>query len=319
MKPPALTDAQKIRLSILRKQLLESCAVGDVVAGRKAIADLKPLLIRTGHHTKYHELLLHYCETLILKKEYQAADSLLLGILKNTNDNTRIHQEASVLLSICKLHNGDIKSSELYLRNALHSTAIKGLERRKEFLHWISKRFEEESLLVSFGENPFEINTDAIVAEIQNNFISNVSAKQLLENIGNSVPPKSIDFMKKIYEMAKNQLPHNEKPMLPPALGSSDSCEVGKRVFDGISRRIWMKICPRNSGMRQSLSCLQDPKIVSIAILTEIASQGYGLPVNTMLASLTAYILKISLNKYCDEFKPEPLMRQRYKREGRNS
>jgi len=313
-RPPSLTESQKKRFGILRKQLFDAYIQGDTDGSKKIIFDLKTLLLPTGHHTKYYEVLLCHCELLIFKNDHRSADKFLTAITRNTNTNTRLFQESSILLSIAKLHLNELHAAEEHLRAALHSTAITNADRRRQFLKRISERFEEESLLISFGNSSFTFDADTIINEVQQNCMSNISDNQLLEKIGKVIPQKSIEFMHRIHDMAKNQLNYDDKIMLPPPTDAHDFTALGKRVFDGISRRIWIELCVEGSPVKRALRFLQNPCTIATAILTEIASHGFGIPVNTMLASIVTFILRKTINVYCESCKPESIMEQRYKR-----
>ncbi len=119
-RPPALTDIQKRRLKDLKLDLDIACSVGDVAGGKTIVNELRILLTDTGHHTKYYEFLILYSEMLILKQEFATANKLLIHVTARTNKNTRICQEANLILAICKLHTNELDAAECFLREALN-------------------------------------------------------------------------------------------------------------------------------------------------------------------------------------------------------
>lgn len=313
-KPPALTSTQKYRFHILRQQLFDSCRIGDIENGKKITSDIKQLLLKTGHNMKYYEMLLHYCEILALKKHHKEAISLLSTIVKKTSENTRTYQESNILIAICFVHTHELEKAQMHLKYALDSTAIKNEDRRIDFIKRISERFEEESLLASFGSTSIQIDFNSLIKDIEAHCINNTSENELLESIGKSIPPRSIDFMKRVHDMAKNQLTHQERLMLPPPTGEHEFIKIGKRVFDAFSRRIWLSLCPEESKLRKSIDNIHDPFLVAGAILAEMASQGFSIPKNTILTCATTYILKITINSYCNKYTPKSIMDYRHKR-----
>lgn len=311
-RPPALTKVQKRRLKDLRNQLDMACSVGDTAGGKIIVNELRVLLTRTGHHTKYYEILLHFSEMLLLKNEFESANRLLMRVATKTSDNTRLNQEANLLLSICRLHTNDLSASEVFLRKSLNSRAIKDVYRRKEFLKYVSRRFEEEALIVSFGTQVQEFNVDEIIEDIQKKFMENLSEEELLTEIGRSIPPSSVDFSKRIHEMAKRQLSYSEQKMLPPPSTPSDLHELGERAFSGISRRIWIKLCPPDCKVQKALNEIQDFTTFSKQVLDEIKELNFKMM--PVLACFATIIFKKTLNGYCNKCKPGAVMKKRYKR-----
>ncbi|MES9996567.1 hypothetical protein [Desulfovibrio aminophilus] len=313
-RPPSLTESQKNRFGVLRQQLFDACIQGDTDSSKTIMFDLKNLLLPTGHHTKYYEVLLYHCELLIFKKDYRSADKFLTAIIRNTDSNTRLFQESSILLSIAKLHLSELNAAEEHLRAALLSKAITNIDRRRQFIKRISERFEEESLLASLGSKAFNFNADDIINEVQQNCMANTSDEQLFENIGKSIPAHSIEFMQRIHTMAKNQLTHNERYMLPPAPGAQDFICLGKRIFSGISRRIWAKICLDDSTVKKILDAAHNPYTISTIILTEIVNLEIGHMITLISASIITYIIRKRIDVYCKNLKPDSIMSQRYTR-----
>lgn len=313
-RPAALSESHNRRFQTLKKQLLTACAIGDVSGGKLVARDLKNLLLPTGHHTKYYEMLLNLCEMLILKNEYGIANGYLERIVSTTKENTRLFQEASFLLAIGKMHSHDLDGAEKNLRASLHSTAIKDPNRRKEFLRRISKRFEEESLITSLGTGDASIDIDKVIAQVEKNFVSNISDDEIMGEIGRVVPQQALEFVKRMSDMANRQLTHHERKMLPPPPASKDIIRIGQTTFAALSRRLWLSICPPESKFQMALDAAQDPKTIVIGIVTELTSQGFGFPVTMALAGISTYLLKITINGYCTKFQPTPIMKHRYER-----
>jgi hypothetical protein len=191
---------------------------------------------------------------------------------------------------------------------------IKDPDRRKDFLKRISKRFEEESLVASFGAGEIHIDIDSIISQVETNFISNKSSEELLGDIGRVVPQQSLDFVKRMSDMANRQLTHLEQKMLPPPPESKDIIRIGQTTFAALSRRLWIAICPPESKFQKALDSAQDPKTIVLGIVTELASQGFGFPVTMLLAGISTYVLKMTVNGYCKKFEPTPIMKHRYQR-----
>lgn len=308
----ALTSSQKRSLKKLKQKLNFACSLGDVEGGKKIVNELRLLLTPTGHKVKYYEMLLYFSEMIILKEELATANKLLTHVATNTNENTRINQEANLILAICKLHMHDLVAAENFLRKALNSKAIKDVARRKIFLKSVSRRFEEEALIVSFGVEQTKLDVDAIIIDVQNKFMSNCSNSELIEQVGRSVPPESIDFARNIYEMAKKQLPCNERKMLSPPSRIHDYSDIGAKVFSGVSRRIWLSLCLPNSRVQKTLSEIDDMTLIVKRVISEINHLKFK--IMPIIACVTAIIIKNTVNGYCKKYKPVSVMDARYRR-----
>ncbi|NJB66782.1 hypothetical protein GGQ74_000422 [Desulfobaculum xiamenense] len=313
-RPSALNQTQKARYTNLRAQMIKACQIGDTESGKIILHEIRSILLPTGHHMKYYEMMLFLSETLILKKEYKTAECFLLRITESTSKTTRTFQEANILLSICNLHLHNLLSAQSHLSIAINSCAIKNVELRKSFLEDISQRFKEESLLASLGSEAREPTTKEIIEGVQKNFMSNASDHDILQQIGRSIPHKSIEFMEQIYEMAKNQLPFNEQKMLPPPPDPKDTVKIGKIFINAIIKRLWPAICPPKCKFQQGLSKIQDPSNIATYLIAEFSSKGITLPTITITTGVITYIIKYTVNGFCKRHHPTTIMGLRHKR-----
>ncbi|MEF2229292.1 MAG: hypothetical protein V3571_00030 [Pseudodesulfovibrio sp.] len=309
--PPALTAAQKRRFTGLKKQLIEACQELDTKGGKVIARDLKNLLLPTGHQKKYYEMLLHLCDALIVKEECDTAESFLDAIITNSNSNTRLYQEANVLMAICKIHLLKLGEAEFCIKNAFGSKAIKSNDTRKRFLEIVTQRLEEEALLTSFRSSDAGLSSGQVLKKVEEYCTSNVSEDGLFEDAGKSVPNSAIDFMSNINEMAKRQLAYSEQLMLPPPPGNKEFIKIGKRVFGVISRKVWPFICSKNCKVQQTIKVLEAPECIISCMVAELSSQGIG---TTIVAVVSTLVIRQSLKAYCTKWSPKGLMGYRYKR-----
>lgn len=312
-KPPALTTIQKNRLSRLRPQMMKACRRGDVESAYTVLKDIKALLLKTGHHTKYREITLSLCELLIMKREYKRAASLLRPIIENVSEKTRLYQEACFLLAVCLLHMNRVDRSIKLLKRSLDSKAIKNPVKRKQFVEEVARRFEEETLILTYEADSSSINVNDVRMIVQQLFQANVTDYELLEIMGQHVPPSSVEYMRRIAELAQNQISYEERKALPPPPGSKDCYEIGERVAGGLSKRIWFFLCNENGGVQKTLECLQGPDKIIEAIVHELAGQGITAAVK-IIACLCAIVIRHSLHRYCEKYRPTRIMGQRGKK-----
>lgn len=312
-RPPALTEPQKKRFAILKKQLYAAKAAADVDGLQSILSELKALLLNTGHHTKYYEMLLHLCDLHIKLRLYNKSKKYLLHIYNQTSNNTRIHQEATTLLSIAELHLHNYSQSAKYFKIAVNSPAIKNDNNRIKFIENIIRIYEEESILTSLESSQhIEYDSKDLLKEVQYYLSRSYSESDLIENIGRNTPPSSVDFMNKMNELAKNQLSYQEQKMLPPPPGCQDIKKIGDRVFNSINRRLWNLVCPTNAKLQTVIKKLDDPGIIAAAIFTEIAT--IGIPFKAVIAAITTITIKHGIKSYCTKFPPRNIMDFRYKR-----
>lgn len=309
--PPAFTTVQKRRFGDLKKQLIAACRVADVESGKVIVRDLKTLLLPTGHNIKYYEMLMHLCEALIAKEECETAETFLEPIVANTNDNTRLYQEANVLLAICKIHLVKLDEAEKCIRRAFLSKAIKDYESRKSFLKAVSERLEEEALLTAYRSRSVIKYSEGILKEVEKRCVSNASERELLEEAGRLVPNSAIDFMSNINNMARRQLVYQEQKMLPPPPGNQEYIKIGKRVLGVFSRKVWPFICAPNCKLQKTVNQVERPEYLLPLIAAELAGQGLGA---TMLICLLTIVIRQGWKAYCKKWESKGLMCNRYKR-----
>ncbi|GFM32010.1 hypothetical protein [Desulfovibrio subterraneus] len=311
-RPPALTEQQKIRLKILKAQLFDSCRKKDRDGAISILNDLRGLLLNTNHHTKYYEMLLVYCELLINTDNSDQAIKILNKVSTKTSSKTRINQESFILKSIAHLHLHEYEDFNKCIKIVFDSTAIKDTKRREEFIKFIGKRLEEECLIISLkSEQYHKIDTDKILSELETVFRKNLSDVDILAGIGKSLPPKTIDFISNINNLARMQLVGAEKLMLPPPPQENEERKLGERLLNSISRRTWLTLCEKNSKCKYIIDTLGNPGTAISTIAYNIFSTAPILGAQT-IACLTAVILKQGIDKYCKSYKPQLLMQVRY-------
>lgn len=307
-RPPRLTDAQKRRLPELKKQLFESCVMGNIKDSKIAIAAIRELLLKSGHRTKYYELLLHYCELLITTNHSKIAIKPLKVIKSNVSSATRIFQEANLFLAFCYIHEHDNENCSIALKAAFESTAIKNQKRREQFLTEAGERLEEEALLASLPHKNALSSEKETSDNLYKIFQSNPSEDQILSSLGNSVPEQSIHYMEHINDLAKKQLTHNEKKMLPSTATYKNHKGLANKVLRAIASRAYPYLC-KGKGAKYRLP---DNPAILVPIIVELAHE---ISLTASMATyFAAFVVSKRIDKFCESYKPQPLMSKRYSR-----
>ncbi len=310
-KPDAMSVEQKRAFVELKSRLNIACNNGDIINGSTIVQQIRELLLPTGHHTKYREILLRFCEILILNREYNKANHYLDSIVQNVHYNTRLFQEANVLLAISKMHTNNLNESERYIKNALDSKAITNRIRREKFIKFIGEFLEEESLITSFEWRRIDTNEDEIIIKINENFARNYTEEELLDGIGRIAPKQSIDFMHRMNDMAQRQLTYEEKKMLPPPPNSNETKIIGTRIYNALMNRLYLTLCKKDSSTQKILSTITNPDSIIATIIRETIT--FIHPPTGVIANIATIVIKQGINNYCKNKKHSFVMNHRYK------
>jgi len=173
----------------------------------------------------------------------QIAIKGFLGNRNKTSKNTRVHLEATALLAICYLRKAEIEKAEPLIAEVLRNdTVIRSDKRRREFRRHIIQRFEEEIAFATFKGNKYGYID---VEEVQNKageLVRSSSELEMYEMVGKSVPRVTTDFILKIHDFSRKQIPTSEVKFLPNPEDHQKESEIGKTVFSAMKRVLWRSL-----------------------------------------------------------------------------
>lgn len=312
-QPPNLTDKQKKELRRLEPALRQAVRLGDYGEAKRITSSIQNLLQPTGHVTRLMQAKNWLFEAAMEAGRIQIAISGLTGVIRMTRPTTRVNLEAKALLAICHLRRDDLKAANPLITQVLLSDGnIKSPERRRQFRRRILARFEEEGVLASLrGRGRETIEPSRIQDEAGLLLASNASERELYERIGDAVPKETVEYLLRIDEFAKKQLPPSEVKYLPLPDEITKKNSLGETVFKPLQRVIWRSLCDPtsevykawfNGGMKVVLNKLY----IGSAVATALSNLEIGL--KALAVSVAALILKMGIEVYCEIFKPDTVM-----------
>jgi hypothetical protein len=129
--------------------------------------------------------------------------------------------------------------------------------------------------------------------------------------IGESVPRVTSEFIMKINDFSRNQIPSSDIKLLRDPKDHMKETEVGQTVFSAMKRVLWRSLCDKNSDVYQAwyqggLMLVLDRKYIAVAIVTILNDRNIGL--SLLAASIAALVIKMGLEVFCEVYKPEGVL-----------
>lgn len=319
--PPKLSEAQKRRLSYLEPRLKSAARSGDFEKAKIIINDIQSLLRESGHLTRLYQNKNYFFEAAMESGNLGFAIRGFEGIRVAANENTRIHLEATALLAICHLRNGDFEKSKPLINRVLSDEkTIKSETGRREFKRRIIERFDEEGAIASLKNcgteklDPDEIHDEAGL------LVASKNEDEIYLAFGNAVPEHTVKYLLEIETFSQKQLPYKERKLLPSPEEKKDRKEVGKTLFSSTKRVIWNSLCNPDSEIYKAwfengMSVVLSKKYISTAVVSALTGMGIG--IKALAVTTTALIIKFGLEIYCTMCEPEDVMSARETRKKR--
>ncbi len=311
MQKNKLTNEQKKILAVLEPQLRSCTRSANLEQAKKITAKIQKLLRPTGHETRLLQAKNWLYETAMEANSLTYAKMGFKGNIQKSNSKTRLNLEATSLLAICYLREGNLEKSTEYIYRAIDSISnIKSDRRREQFHKRLVERLEEESILFGLIN---EESTKLEINEVNNqaiNLIRNKSEDQIYLEMGRAIPPKSINILTDIRDAYVLRLPPSDKKMLPAPINEKNKKDLGLRASAALKRVAWRAICDPNSEIHKAwsegLSIVYDKKYITAAIITSFNSLNIS---GVMLAaSAVALAIKFGVEVFCETFAPKSIM-----------
>ncbi len=311
-RPPKLTKQQKRRLKILEPNLRNAVKNGNYELAKQIVYDIQNLLRQSGHETRLMQAKNWLFEAAMESGNLHIAIPGLIGVQKKSNPQTRVYLEATSLLAICHLRNENIDLAEPLIETVLEkSKYIRSDKRRRQFKRRIIQRFKEEAALAALKNSGDDVLR---VEQIENEagiLIQTKNEDEILSDFGRHLPRKVINDLLRIHNFSGDQLPYDEKKILPAPEEIVKEKELGRTVFSSFKRVLYRSLCDPKSEIYQAwfnngLSVVLDKKYLGGAIIAAMTSMNIG--IKALAVSTTALIIKLGIETYCDRFAPNGIM-----------
>jgi hypothetical protein len=311
-KPPPLTDSQRRRLGVLEPALRNAVDLGDYDTAARLGSEIQAVLRPTGHETRLMQAKNWVFQAAMEAGKLTIAEKGFVGIRLKSAHATRVYLEATVLLAICYLRQREFAKAEPLIAEALRRTTNVVSERKqRQFRRRMIRRFEEESVLAALiGDQ--QVSIDA--AQIESDAATMLQTKtedEILAAIGAAVPPEVIAILVRVHEFALKQLPPSDVKFLPKPQDLTRKREVGSTVFDAAKRVVWRSLCDPNNEVykiwyEQGMKGLLSKRVLAVAVGTALSGARVG--ILALAAAVTALVLKVGIDIFCESAKPEGVM-----------
>lgn len=314
MPPAKLTDTQKRRLAYLEPRLKNAVRLRDYPLAKTIALDIQNLLRSTGHETRLMQSKNWLYEGAIEAGEYSVAEQGLKAVRKKVSSNTRVYLEATALLAICLLRQGNTEHAEPYMAEVLYNDkAIRSYTKRTEFRLHIIERFEEEGVLSAIKNTAPKEYPDAKAVQDEAGFLlmHNTSVEELYRRIGIASPPGAVAIILKIDDFSRKRLPLHEIKLLPAPEDMKKQEKVGVTVAEALKRRLYAAMCDRESEIyqawvKQGLGAVLNKVYIGGAVTSMLVNMSAG--TMAMAVPIAALVLKLGIEVWCDVNKPKDVM-----------
>ena len=291
---------------------MKSCVrAADLKRAKTITLKIQDLLRQTGHETRILQAKNWLYETAMEANSLTFAKMGFEGTIQKSNPRTRLNLEATSLLAICYLREGNFqKARELIIRSVENINNIKTDARREQFHNRLIKRLEEESILVGLindSASPLnleEVNIQAV------KLVMTKSENQIYLEMGRSIPQKSVDLLSNIRDTYTLKLSSQDIKMLPSPISEENKEALGKRASSALKRVAWRSICSPESEIykawSQGLSVVYDKKYIAGAIVASFNS--FKISAVMVAASAAALAIKFGAEVFCETFAPSSIM-----------
>ena len=311
-RTPRLSTEQLQQLRPLERDLRTAAKRGDVQAAKRLVAGIQRLLRETGHETRLQKAKVWLFEAALESGDVSFAARGFTGIRGKTRPRTRIYLEATALLAVCHLRQGNLDEAKPFMAEAIKRVKnIRSPRRQRQFYRRLVNRFEEEwALAVLEAEDSDELD-GAHVQDEAGQLVAARTEDEILTSLGESLTRPQVDLLLRAYEFSHGQLPPAERRLLPSPEDKRKRREVGKTIYRATKRAIWKALCDPESDTYQmwfhrGLMMAVDRKVIGLAIASALS--GIGLGMYAIAIPLTAVVIKLGVDVYCESYTPEGLM-----------
>ena len=315
-RPPKLTDVQRTRLGELEPRLRLAVGRGDYPAAKRITGQIQTILRPTGHETRLQQAKNWLWEAAMEAADYRTAESGFIGVRQMVTSETRVYLEATALLAVCYIRQRKIDDAKQYMTETLvRLRNISSPGKRERFRVKVIERFEQESVLAGlYGLGRDSLNADEI-ERMTAVLVAKSNEQQILRSLGQVVPAERMELLEIVRKHTRKQLTADERKALPSPESMRRAVHHGETIFGALKRVVWRAVCDPESDLYRTWwtngiqAVITDKKTLYVTIAATLASQSIA---NVAIAAyLSALMLKMGLELYCERTKPEPIMAER--------
>lgn len=311
-----LTKSQLSALQKLEPELRKAVSMAEPELAIEIAGKIQEHFANDRTHHRLLRAKLWAYEASVDANRLTYAESGLIGIRKLTSETTRLHLEASALLSICLLREKKLTESKKIIREVISNiNNIISAKTRHQFQKRFIERIEEECILtelIGTEEGPLdvqEVESKAIL------LLQRSNDDEIFKLIGNSVPVASIQLLGDVRTYSIQQLLAPDRKLLPPPEKAQEPKNIGKTTFALLRRIAWKTFCKPSSPLFKLWS-KKIPKVFnegyfSAAVMSTFSDFKIGAPL--VASGLLALVMKYSAEEFCELSKPKSLMINRGK------
>ncbi|MFC1679098.1 hypothetical protein ACFL2T_02680 [Elusimicrobiota bacterium] len=240
------------------------------------------------------------------------AETGLIGVRKKTSSRTRVHLEATALLAIAYLRQGDIAKAEPLIREVLlNDSNITSKSGRRIFRRRIIERFETEGVFAALRGAPQDRMDAKQVQDEAGHLIRHKTEDELFEAVAEAAPSHIVPFLLRINELSKNQLPFEERKLLPPPDQLILKKTLGRTIFSATKRILWRSLCDPKSDVHKAwvnegLGVVLNKHYVTAAIIGALVQN--SIAYKALAISFSAIVIKMGIEVFCEVFAPEEVL-----------
>lgn len=304
---------QLSRVRELERSLLNSAHSRDLKKAKLALNDLKSILEKYNHRGRLYENYLRLYEAALEHWDLNLAKNGFRFVRQNVDRKTRLYLEATVLLAIAHLRERDLFAAQPYMSEVLQDEqTISSENQRRRFRAEVIDRFDQEGAIAALAEVYPELREEADMHQRAVQLLrQGTNEDDLLEEIGTNTPQAVKDFILKIDEMSKRMLPDAERLLLPSPREVVRNKQAGKVVFEGVKRRLYSRICDKDSEVyaawfHRGLDAVLSGGYVTNAVFATLTDLRIG--VGAVAVGISALVMQQGVRNFCDRNQPTRLM-----------
>lgn len=312
-RPERIPEKQKERIYRLEKILEQSAWVGNLEKAKVALDDLKPILIRYNHKARLLQAYLILYEGALDSWNLDLAKRGFQYVREQASKETRLYLEATFLLAIAHLREQDLFSAEPLIFEVFNNEHFIPSEKKRQiFIREVIDRFDQEGAIVALAKTYQEPIPETKIHKKAIKLIEKGLSENDLENrLGENIPDTAKNFILRIDQLSRKQLPPGEKFLLPPPHDVMKNQKVGGLVFRAVKRRLYKYLCDEDSEVYQvwlhkGLDVIVSQSYVAGAVIAALTDLKIG--AGAFAVYITSLAIKQGLDTFCDTNKPQSFM-----------
>lgn len=311
--PPRLTESQKKSLHIWEPALRAAVNRGDYTTAKAAVKHIQDILRPTGHETRLMKAKNWLFEAAMEAGNLQFAITGLSGVRKKVSSRTRIYLEATALLAVCHLRQGDVESAKPFMSESIRIARINIKTERQRAIFWqkLIKRFEEESLIAALSGTGSDHLDESVIQKEAGRLVQMRSEEDIILLLGQAVPVSAFNIMDEVKSYSLKLLTPHEQKLLPSPEERTNTSESGEKLLSSFARILWKGLCDKEGKFHKYIIEKGTAVFISEGYLVGAIVamlQEFKIFIPMIGATLAAIIIRRGVDTICKNYQPMPLM-----------